>query len=159
MARLRTPISARRSTSNHRHRLGVARPTHLADCARNLPEVTKRLIAVSSGSVLAWRVREATTFLQRSRGLLGAPRLAPGECLLMTGGAGLRMGASVHTFGMTYPIDVLFCDSRWTVIHRITAMPPNTSSRWVFRARHIVELPVGTVDQRLCKGERLRVLP
>ncbi len=106
----------------------------------------------------AWRIREATTARQRSRGLLGTPRLAPRECLLISGGAGLRVGASVHTFGMSYPIDVLFCDSRWTVVHRITAMPPNRLSRWVFRARHIVELPGGTVDSRLCEGERLQLL-
>ncbi len=124
---------------------------------RNLPEVTTRLIAVSTGSVLAWRIREATTARQRFRGLLGTPRLATGECLLITGGAGLRLGASVHTFGMSYPIDVLFCDSRWTVIQRIACMPPRRLSRWVVRARHIVELPGGTVDARVREGERLRL--
>ncbi|MBA2273949.1 MAG: DUF192 domain-containing protein [Actinobacteria bacterium] len=107
--------------------------------------------------MLAWRIREATTAFQRSRGLLGTPRLAPGECLLITGGAGHRLGASVHTFGMSYPIDVLFCDNRWLVIHRIVCMPPNRLSRWVVRARHIVELPAGTVDLRVREGERLRL--
>ncbi len=105
--------------------------------------------------MLAWRVREAATARERCRGLLGAPRPDVGECLLMTGGAGSCLGASVHTFGMSYPIDVLFCDGRWTVIHLIGAMPPNRVSRWVLRARHIVELQGGTLDSGLREGERL----
>jgi len=59
---------------------------------------------------------------------------------------------------MSYPIDVLFCDSRWTVIHRIIAMPPNRVSRWVVRARHVVELAGGTVDARVVEGDRLKLL-
>ncbi len=78
---------------------------------------------------------------------------------MITGGAGSFLGASVHTFGMSYPIDVLFCDGRWTVIHLIAAMPPNRLSRWVFRARHIVELGGGTVDPDLREGERLLLQP
>lgn len=109
--------------------------------------------------MVAGCVREATTALQRSRGLLATPRLSPGECLLISGGFGLRLGASVHTFGMTYPIDVLFCDRRWKVVHRITAMLPNRLSRWVFTARHIVELPAGTVTSGPLEGDRLRLEP
>ena len=65
----------------------------------------------------------------------------------------------MHTFGIGYAIDVLFCDRRWTVIHRITPMPPNRLSRWVFRARHVVELSGGTVGSRPGVGERLRPQP
>jgi uncharacterized protein len=118
-----------------------------------------RLVAASNGSVVAWRVTEAATLFGRCRGLLGAPRPVPGECLLITGGAGSFLGASVHSFGMGYPIDVLFCDRWWIVIHRIEAMPPNRLSRWVFRARHIVELRGGGVDPKLRVGERLLLQP
>lgn len=119
--------------------------------------MTTRLIAVSGDSVLAWRVREATIARGRVRGLLGRSRLAPDECQLLSGGICLRLGASVHTFGMAYPIDVLFCDDSWTVVDRIAGMPPNRMSRWVPRARHVVELIGGSLGPRPHVGDRLRL--
>ncbi|HEU4488459.1 MAG TPA: DUF192 domain-containing protein [Actinomycetota bacterium] len=119
--------------------------------------MTTRLIAVSGDSAFAWRVREATTARGRVRGLRGRSRLAPDECQLLSGGLGLRLGASVHTFGMGYPIDVLFCDRWWTVVDRIAGMPPNRMSRWVPHSRHVVELPGGTLGPHPGVGDRVRL--
>jgi uncharacterized membrane protein (UPF0127 family) len=47
-------------------------------------------------------LRIAADFCSRARGLLAAPPLRDGEALL------IRPCASVHTFAMRYPIDVVF---------------------------------------------------
>jgi uncharacterized membrane protein (UPF0127 family) len=50
------------------------------------------------------RVRVATDFWMRARGLLFGPPLAPDEALLISPCSG------IHTFAMRYPIDVIFLD-------------------------------------------------
>lgn len=54
-------------------------------------------------------IRSARTFSQRALGLLGLRALPAGEGLL------IRPCASIHTFGMRFPIDVLFVDRNGTV--------------------------------------------
>jgi uncharacterized membrane protein (UPF0127 family) len=56
------------------------------------------------------RVRHADNFLTRARGLLGHARLTDAE------GLWIRPCNSVHTFGMTYSIDVVFLDSNLRVL-------------------------------------------
>lgn len=112
----------------------------------------------SKGRVLADNVRWARTRFERSRGLLGAPKLQRGECLIIEGATGLRFGEIVHTFGLRYPIDVVFCDSEGVVRHVVGSLRPRRLTRWVRSARRIIELPAGTVG-KLHPGERLLVRP
>jgi uncharacterized membrane protein (UPF0127 family) len=57
---------------------------------------------------------------------------------------------------MRYPLDVIFCDGEWTVVHVVRAMPPARMTRWVRRARYAVELPAGRCT-RVAIGDRLRL--
>lgn len=83
----------------------------------------------------------------RMRGLLGRG-LMEGQALVIAG------ARQVHTFGMRYAIDVLFCDEGWVVRHRVPRMAPCRITRWVGPARYAIELPGGTIeDMRV--GERL----
>ena len=86
------------------------------------------------------------------RGLLGHRELAAGDGLL------LSPCKQVHTFGMRYPIDVVFCDRGWRVVGVVRAMRPGRVGRVVWRARHTVELPVDGAAEVL-PGDRLRVEP
>jgi hypothetical protein len=52
---------------------------------------------------------------------------------------------SIHTFFMTFPIDVAFLDSSWRVLHMIEAMPAWRASRHFFKARAVLEMPAGTL--------------
>lgn len=56
------------------------------------------------------RVRRATNFLTRARGLLFGPALDADEALL------IAPCSSIHTFGMRYPIDVVFLDRHARVV-------------------------------------------
>ncbi|MFN2525236.1 MAG: DUF192 domain-containing protein [Actinomycetota bacterium] len=92
------------------------------------------------GRVLADRVTVAQTFFDRMRGLLGRLEIGRGEALV------LRNAAQIHTFGMRFPIDVLFLDADGRVLHVIRAMRPWRLSRWVRKCRYVVELPAGVAD-------------
>ena len=90
-----------------------------------------------------WLVREdrvlatleiATTRRARRRGLLG--RSGVDGALL------LRPARSVHTFGMTFSIDVAHLDSEGRVL-RITTMKPNRLGAFVLHSRSVIETEAG----------------
>ena len=60
----------------------------------------------------------------------------------------------VHTFGMRVPLDVVFCDREWNVVHGVKEMAPRRVSRFVRSAYFVIELPPGT-SAGLDKGDRL----
>lgn len=64
------------------------------------------------------RVLACESAFERLRGLLGRPEPEPGVALL------LDPCWAVHTVGMRYPIDVVFCDARWRVLRVVAALPP-----------------------------------
>ncbi|MFP3949099.1 MAG: DUF192 domain-containing protein, partial [Longimicrobiales bacterium] len=69
-----------------------------------------RVTQEGAGIRLASRVAIAESWWERCRGLLARPRITTGEGLL------LLECASVHTVGMTYPIDVAFLDAEGTIV-------------------------------------------
>lgn len=72
----------------------------------------------------------------RLRGLLGRDGLGPQEGLL------IRRTARVHTFGMRFPIDAVFCDRAMTVV-AVQTLDPNRLSRRFRGARHCLEIAAG----------------
>jgi len=96
-------------------------------------------ITVRSGALLgprgvvAERVIWATTFRARYRGVLGREPLEPDEAFV------IARARQVHTHGVPYPLDTVFCDAKWSVLHVETLIPQSTSKR-VRGARCCVEL-------------------
>jgi uncharacterized protein len=103
--------------------------------------VAARLRAVnrSRNAVLVDKGDVAATAWTRLRGLLGHKPLLPGEGLL------LRGEKAIHTFGMGFPIDVLFLDRAGCVRHLIPSMVPLRTSPFVSTAADVLELPAGTI--------------
>ncbi|MBI2861241.1 MAG: DUF192 domain-containing protein [Chloroflexi bacterium] len=97
------------------------------------------VVNVTRGIELARECQLAESIFARSRGLLWRPPLKPGN------GLAIRPCTAIHTFLMTYPIDVLFVGHCDLVLYTITAMPPYRVSPPVFRSRYVVELPAGTI--------------
>jgi len=89
--------------------------------------------------ILAKELRVARNFFERLRGLIGSPPLQSGEGLLIPHGRG------VHTFGMTYPIDVLYLDGDGRVVKVLQELVPNSFGKVDLSSRHVLELPGGTV--------------
>ena len=106
----------------------------------------------TKGTIVANYVWVADNFWKRLKGLLGTKSLPVGYGMI------IRPCNSVHTFGMAYPIDILFvdCDDRISKI--VVGMP---SGRMVMGSgsSYVVELPLGTVRQTHCMvGDVLKIM-
>ncbi len=91
-------------------------------------------------ATLITRGRLARTFWARFKGLMRHPGLAEGEGLILKG------EKSIHTFFMRFPIDVVYADQTWQVVHLDPAMMPNRIGPFVLRAAYILEMPVGIIQ-------------
>ena len=95
------------------------------------------------------RVDKTTNFLERMRGLLGTRSLQPGHGLLIS------PCSSIHTFAMTYPIDVLFLDRHLTVVKAITSLKPWRMAACA-TASLVLELAENSIDKfQLQPGQQL----
>ena len=96
---------------------------------------------------LARRVRFADSGPKRLRGLMFRPAMIDGEALL------LEPAHQIHTFGMRFPIDAVFVDHDWKVVHLIRALQPNRLTRWVRDSRRVAELASGTIPAHMNVGD------
>lgn len=100
--------------------------------------VPVRVIHAASGLPLAAHAFQTVTFFERLRGWLGKRSAREGE------GLWFRRCASVHTFGMALPLDLVFLDRELKVVKLCCAVPP-----WRVAAApgadSVLELPEGTV--------------
>ncbi|MDH6167917.1 uncharacterized membrane protein (UPF0127 family) [Variovorax boronicumulans] len=90
-------------------------------------------------------VRVAERGWDRTRGLLGRPRLAANEGLL------IARCSSVHTVGMRYPIDVVFLDRNGQIVRVVEQLKPMRMV-WCPGAARVLELDAG-------QARRLALLP
>ena len=97
-----------------------------------------RAVNRTRGAVLVENGELAVSAWARLRGLLGHRPLQHGEGML------LRGEKAVHTFGMGFPIDVLFLDRKGHVVHLSHSMVPLRASPLVLNAADVLELPAGT---------------
>ncbi len=105
-------------------------------------------------SVLAEKAAVAETPGSRRRGLLGT------DCLETGGGLLILPCRQVHTFGMRYPIDVVFVDESWAVRRVSHNMKPGRLGALVLSSRAVIELPAGrAMDTQTQAGDILDALP
>jgi uncharacterized membrane protein (UPF0127 family) len=98
------------------------------------------------------RIFRAESFWSRARGLIGRAPLAADEALW------IRPCNSVHTFGMSYPIDVLFLDRQQRVI-RVVHLLQRRRMVGARRAHSTLELLGGMASSlNLIEGMRLKVI-
>lgn len=90
--------------------------------------------------MLADRAEIADTSAKRRTGLLKHTRLDPGEGLWIAPTEG------IHTFGMKFPIDVVFLNRK----KKILKTRPNMARGRIalsWRAHSVLELPAGTLEE------------
>lgn len=95
----------------------------------------------SSGSVVCTQGTLANTFRTRLFGLLGRKGLEPGAGLL------IQPSSGVHTFGMSFPIDIVSLDKT----RRVLGVFENTGA-WTIRGlslktHSVLELPAGRIRE------------
>ena len=95
----------------------------------------------TTGSIVCTQGTLANTFRTRLFGLLGRKGLKEGAGLL------IKPSSGVHTFGMSFPIDIVSLDQH----HRVLGVFENTGP-WTIRGlslktRSVLELPAGRIQQ------------
>ena len=100
---------------------------------------------------IADRIELADRGPKRRKGLLGRSGLTSGE------GLWIVPCEAVHTFGMQFPIDLVYLDRRNRVVKTKSHVRPWRLSACL-RAHSVVELPAGTVRSSLTRpGDTLAV--
>jgi uncharacterized membrane protein (UPF0127 family) len=104
--------------------------------------MTRRMLVQNETrhSVLAELADVADTSAKRRKGLLGRDSLPTGH------GLWIVPCESVHTYGMRFPIDVLYLDRKKRVRKLRRAMLPWRLSLCL-SAHSVLELPAGTIEQ------------
>lgn len=119
--------------------------------ARDIPADRTALRIERTADHLASVVELALNSTTRRRGLLGRASLPEGHALLIAPSGG------VHTFGMAFPIDIVFTDRRGAVLKIRHAVPARRIAVCL-RGHAVVELPAGTAASRdLQVGDTLRL--
>ncbi len=76
---------------------------------------------------------------ERMRGLLGRPPLQKDQTLLITS------CSSVHTFGMVYPIGLVFLDRHWQIKKIVKSLVPWRIA-WSFGSNMVLEMTPETIE-------------
>ncbi len=103
---------------------------------------------------LASETEIAQSLFRRMKGLIGrsAQAFTPGNGLWIVPSNG------IHTFGMSFPIDVAYLDSREQVLKLYHRLAPFRIAAPMLRARSILELPAGILAQTHTKvGDVLEI--
>ena len=90
----------------------------------------------------------------RTRGLIGHHPLAPGQ------GRMIDPCRWIHTFGMSFPIDVAYVDKNWRVVALTENLAPRRIDRPVLRAQFVIEMMAGAIRRTgLAVGDHLELRP
>jgi uncharacterized membrane protein (UPF0127 family) len=112
-----------------------------------------RIENVTRGTVVAERVRVASSALARTVGLLRTPEVRPGE------GLWIERSPSIHMFFMPYAIDAVFVSRAGRVTKVVPHLKPWRVVWWAHGARDCLELRAGAAAQSTTQvGDELRLV-
>jgi uncharacterized protein len=103
-------------------------------------DVNMRVLNLTRNTQLASNAQLAGNGRNRRKGLLGRESLPEGE------GLWIIPSEAVHTFGMRFPIDLVYLDRRHRVVKTRSHVRPWRLSGSL-RAHSVLELPAGTILQ------------
>jgi len=114
-------------------------------------EVRLKVLNVTRQTELAQYIEVADSGRKRTKGLLGRKVLAPGE------GLWIVPCEAIHTFGMQFPIDLVYIDRNKRVKKVKTAVPPWRLS-FCLSAHSVLELAPGSVRNTETRpGDKLEI--
>jgi uncharacterized protein len=103
-------------------------------------------------STLGSDVRLADTPRARRTGLLERDKLNPGE------GLWIYPTQAIHTFGMRFPIDVVFIDRKMRVKRIYHRLAPYRLTSLVWSAQSVLEFPAGSLTgTQTAVGDELQI--
>lgn len=92
------------------------------------------IVNVSKDRIISSRALLASTFFSRLKGLLGRNKLEENEALC------IKPCKSVHTYFMSFPIDVIFVNSENTVCNIIENLKPFKITSYYKEAEYVLEM-------------------
>jgi len=114
--------------------------------------MTARAVREPGGDTVVERLHVASTARERMRGLLGRTSLAEGE------GMWFPRCRLIHTFGMRFPIDLVYMDEGRVVRKVVEKLRPGRLSACL-GADSVIELNAGAVKAAgLCRGTKLKIV-
>lgn len=120
---------------------------------RKEPDVRWKVSNLTRQAVIAEQVEAADRGAKRRKGLLGRNGLGPGE------GLWIVPCESVHTFGMRFPIDLVYVDRKLRVRKVRSDVPPWRVSA-CFSAHSVLELASGVAAaSKTHVGDQLEFSP
>jgi uncharacterized membrane protein (UPF0127 family) len=126
---------------------------NLSGLRRPTPEVWMKAFNLTRDAVVAERVEVADHAARRRKGLLGRTGLGADE------GLWIVPCESVHTFGMKFPIDLIYLD-RTRRVRKVRSNVGAWRISGCLSAHSVLELAAGTVLRTETKpGDRLEFYP
>jgi uncharacterized protein len=112
-----------------------------------------QIVVASSGTTVASDVKWAKSLRERTKGLIGSQGVQEGVAVVF------EPASQIHTFGMKFRLDVVFCTRDWRVLHIVRSMAPARMTRPVWHSRFVLELAGGTLAEEVKVGECLELIP
>ena len=104
------------------------------------------------GTTVGDNIELADTSLKRMFGLLGRRGLGAG------GGLWIKPSSGVHTFGMSFGIDVVGLDRALKVIRLWRCLPPFRVTSVSLKLKSVIELPCGVIsNSQMQVGDQLEI--
>jgi uncharacterized membrane protein (UPF0127 family) len=118
--------------------LSLGTPNKITRDRQAKPELRLKILNLTRQAELACRVEVADRGAKRRRGLLGRKELSAGE------GLWILPCEAVHTFGMQFPIDLIYLDHNKRVAKVRSSVRPWRLSGCLY-ANSVLELASGTI--------------
>lgn len=99
-----------------------------------IKNITKKNTILSKGII-------ADSFFTRLKGLIGRKELGIDEAIC------IKPCKSVHTFFMSFSIDVVFIDRNGFVCEIVKNMEPYKVSEYISKASYVIEFSAGNADR------------
>lgn len=107
-------------------------------------------LKTSDGRLLLEKIETAESTWERMRGLLGRAGLEAGTGLL------IKRCRSIHTFGMRFPIDLLYLDRDGVVLGKAAKISPWRCACGPRGTRSVLEMRAGELERLgIAPGQRL----
>ncbi len=88
---------------------------------------------------LSLGVQAADTTFSRLKGLIGRIKLKSDEGLWVVPSSG------VHTLGVLFPLDLIYLDEHYRVLHQVESFPTFRIAPWIGQAASVLQLPTHTI--------------
>lgn len=110
------------------------------------------LVNKNNQKTLATSLKKAKSFLERAKGLIGTKTI-PNDWALW-----IPFCKSIHTFFMSFPIDVVFVDKQLRVVSIFYNVPPRRLLFGGFKSHSVFEMKGLSLNHnKIKKGDQLHV--